>query len=127
VTVAASAGLTAYYVHNETAMVTTADVVMLEEYFDGYLEANDTILDWGELKAGQSYTWEYAVKNVGTVNCNCSRIVDGLPAGWGYTWSFNNTVFTVGQMKTGVLTLTIPVDAEGAYTWSSRLVATEAP
>jgi len=123
---AAFATIAVQYYHGETVTILTTGTIILEEYFDGFLEANDTILDWGELEAGESYTWEYWVRNVGTLNCTCYRIVTGLPVGWTETWDYNNTLFEVGQMKTGLLTLTIPVDASGTYSWHSILTGKQA-
>lgn len=122
---AALGGLAVQYYHGETVKLPVIGAVTLEEYFDGFLEVNGTLLDWGELEPGKSYTWDYTVKNVGTTNYTCYRICYDLPSGWTETWSHNNTVFAVGQMKTGLLTLTIPAGASGTYNWHSYLYGEE--
>lgn len=114
------AGVTIKYYHPETAVVTP---VSLREYLDGELVANGTTFDWDTLEAGVTYDWNYTVENVGSVNCTVYRLAEDLPVGWTETWTHNNTVFMPYETKIGNLTLTVPVNASGSYSWRSYLIA----
>jgi len=114
------AGVTMKYSHPETATVTPVSV---KEYLGGVAVANGTTFDWDQLEAGVTYDWNYTVENVGSVNCTVYRITPNLPGGWVETWTWNNTLFKPYETKVGNLTLTVPVNASGSYSWHSYLTA----
>jgi len=114
------AGIVMNYYHPETAVVTP---VSIKEYLDGESVANGTTFDWDQLEAGVTYDWNYTVENVGSVNCTVYRITPNLPGGWVETWTWNNTLFKPYETKVGNLTLTVPVNASGSYSWHSYLIA----
>jgi len=113
-----SAGIVMNYYHPETVTVTTD----IHEYLDGEIIVNGTTFDWVEVEAGASYDWNYTIHNVGTITYNVSRVVYGLPGGWSETWTGNNTLLKPQEWLVGNLTLTIPADANGTYSWESWLI-----
>lgn len=114
----AAASLVRYY-HPETVTIST---VTLEEYLDGKLVVNGSSFQWGTLDAGASYNWNYTVRNVGTVNCTVYRLVTGLGGGLTETWTGNSSLLEPQEWLVGTLTLTIPSNASGTYTWESWLI-----
>jgi len=112
-----------YYVHDETVKVLT---VQIEEYLNGDFVANETLMDWGSILPGETATWQYDVKNVGSVDCVVTRVTT-VPEGWVESWTGDGVTIMVGDTLLGTLTLTVPEDASGTYTWTSELVVTEAP
>jgi len=114
------AGVTMNYYHPETATVTPVSV---KEYLNGVAVANGTTFDWDQLEAGVTYDWNYTVENIGSVTCSVYRIVEGLPDGWIETWTHNSTYLMPYETKVGNLTLTVPVNASGSYSWHSYLTA----
>jgi len=112
-----------YYTHDETVKVLT---VQVEEYLDDILLLDQESMDWGTIQPGDTGTWDYDVKNVGSVDCVVTREVLNLPVGWSEMWTGNGQTIIPGDTLQGTLTLTVPADAVlGTHTWSSQLVAEE--
>jgi len=118
------ATVTVNYYHPENGTVGTASTVQLEEYLDGVLTGNGTTLEWGELTIGVN-TWNYTVRNVGTVNCTVTYVAYDLPIDWTETWTANGAELQPLESAVGNLTLVVPLGASGYHEWHSEITATE--
>jgi len=119
------AGVSMKYYHPENGTVGTTTSVKLEEYLDGELTGNGTTLEWGTLNVGVN-TWNYTVRNVGSVNCIVNYVAYDLPSGWTETWTQNGVTLEPLEYAVGYLTLVVPATANGFYEWHSEITATEA-
>lgn len=96
------------------------------EYYNGTLHANDTTVSWGnDLVAGNSYTQSYRVHNTGTVQAKVQLFITNLPSGYTLTWTGNNTVLNAGEDVTAPMTLMIPANAVGPFSFDAETVLSE--
>jgi len=95
--------------------------VTLETYLNEVLWTNGTLVDWGNVNASESYYMNLTVVNTGNVDCIVYFVVENLPLGHTLTWTGNKTLLIPLAQISGDLTLTIPVDAEGAYGCNSYI------
>lgn len=117
----AGAALVDQYIINNTARVGSFAYYTL----DGVEWTTDTDLNWtavfGKLEPDMIYTIPLMVNNTSNVPITVQFITSGVPAGYEYYWTMNNTVLLAGETVTGDLTFTTPVNASGIYLWEGRL------
>lgn len=101
-------------------------IVFLDEGQGAQIWQNGTIIDFGNVTAGQIYEKTLIVQNNGDVPFICRVFADsGLPATWNYSWTGNNTQINVGTQLSGLLTLTTPdpMTETTPQSWTTTVVA----
>jgi len=96
--------------------------VNAEFYVEGNVWQNNTLINWGNVSAGQSYTKTFDVHNIGSCNFTVLFYVSNLPVGWSLTYDKNNTVVQPSTWLNGTLTLTVPANVtSGLKTWNCQI------
>jgi hypothetical protein len=90
---------------------------ILTVYINDILYSNNTAIDWGTCKAGQTYTKNMTISNTGNITLNVTIVSTGLPKGWTLTWQANNTLLEPDYEIEDYLTLTIPTNATTWPVW----------
>lgn len=114
--IAAETAVHYYYPNNDTIAGAT-----LTLYLNGTAYANNTAIDWGACKAGNTYTKNLTIANFGGVTLNVTITTQNLPAEWTLTWQANNTRLEPDYEVVGWLNLTIPATATTWPTWGFSL------
>ena len=85
---------------------------------------NGTAVDWGALKAGQTFTKTVDITNVGTIQINSITLTnEGLPSNWTETLSTLTGPLNPTLVASGTLTLIVPANATaGSFTWNSYII-----
>jgi hypothetical protein len=79
-------------------------------------------LMWGSVQAGNTYTRNFTVENLGTQNLTL-MLLTTEPAGTSQSWMYNNSLLPPNTYAAASLVLTLSTSpAGGVYTW--RLLAT---
>jgi len=102
----------------QTATISNVSYTM---YIDSVLWTNNTLLDWGPLDPGASYTCNLTIVNTSNVNATFYLLTDTLPVGWSESWTANATLLEPTQVASGDWTLTVDVAAVpgDSYNWNS--------
>lgn len=77
-------------------------------FVNGQFWPNATIVDWGDVEAGQTYTKSVTIQNDGASAFIAQIIVEDLPADWILTFSMNSTEVMPQNQIIGYLQLTTP-------------------
>lgn len=115
-----AANLIEQYIHEHIGTIATVE---LAEFLDDTLIANDSAIDWYVVEPGFTYSYNYTVKNTGTIPVNVTLTVEGLSAPWLLTWEGNNTLLAVGESAGGWMDLTVPAGATTFPTFTTKTIA----
>ena len=108
-------GIIIQYIYPNNGTIT--DHPELTMYVAGIIQPNNTAIDWGACEPGLTYLMKFNVTNTGNTALTVQIIPYGLPSTWKLTWTYNNTVFAIGESKVADLELTIPSDAVSWPNW----------
>ncbi|RLC33575.1 hypothetical protein DRH14_04645 [Candidatus Shapirobacteria bacterium] len=101
---------------------TVTETASLNLYVDGSAWTNGTVIDWGTVEAGKTYTKSLDIKNTGNVAVQVWITVEGLPTGWSLSYDQQNSIVQPGSWLNGTLTLTVPEGAASTtYSWTAYL------
>ena len=90
----------------------------LATYIDGLPWSNGTLIQWGDVDPGLTYTKNLTVVNTGTTSLTVCWVVSGLAPGWDLTWAANGTDLDPSEAAIGDLSLEVPSNGTGAvYSW----------
>jgi hypothetical protein len=105
--------ITRYYFQNRANVKST----LLTFQLDSVEWANNTLMDWGDVQKGATYTKTFTAHNAGTNAANV-YLMSSLPAGWSMFWAQNGTLLTPDATASGDLQMTTAADAsEGVSFW----------
>jgi hypothetical protein len=102
-----------YYYPNDGSISTA----ILTVHINDIIYSNNTAIDWGTCKAGQTYTKNMTISNTGNINLTVTIMSTGLPKGWTLTWQANNTLLEPDYEIEDSLILTIPANATAWPVW----------
>lgn len=90
----------------------------LSAFLDGLPWSNGTLIQYGDVEPGWSYSKNLTVVNTGNTQLTVGLYVSGLEPGWSLSWAANGTLLDPGDAAIGNLILDVPANGiAGTYNW----------